>query len=59
LVPPRDTAALAAAVDRLWRQPEWAAGLGAAARERVAAEFSEKLMLDRHLALFETLLHPG
>jgi alpha-maltose-1-phosphate synthase len=40
LVPPRDEAALAAAVNTLVRDPGRAASLGAAGRERAVAEFS-------------------
>ena len=39
LVPPRDPAAMAAAMERLLDDPGLAASLGAAAHERVAAEF--------------------
>jgi glycosyltransferase involved in cell wall biosynthesis len=40
IVPPRDDAALAAAVNALVRDPHRAAGLGARGRERAVAEFS-------------------
>jgi alpha-maltose-1-phosphate synthase len=40
LVPPRDEAALAAAVNALVREPGRTASLGAAGRERAVAEFS-------------------
>jgi len=39
LVPPEDSTALAAAIQRLIDQPEWARTLGANGRERVIAQF--------------------
>jgi glycosyltransferase involved in cell wall biosynthesis len=59
LVPPRDPAALAAAIERLLDEPELGARLGAAARGRVAEEFSLAKCVDEHVALFERLVEAG
>jgi glycosyltransferase involved in cell wall biosynthesis len=56
LVPAEDSGALGAAISRLWDNPELAARLGAAARDRVEARFSLARMGDAHLKLFETLI---
>jgi glycosyltransferase involved in cell wall biosynthesis len=55
LVPPRDIAALAAAIARIFAEPQKAAEIGAAARRRVEKCFSLDRMVDAHLALFEQL----
>ena len=47
LVPPGDAAALAAAISRLTKDPELGRRLGAAARARIAEEFSDEKNLDR------------
>jgi glycosyltransferase involved in cell wall biosynthesis len=52
LVPPRDPAALAAAVLRLLGDPEWARALGRAGRRRVVETFSTRAKLDRLEALY-------
>ena len=59
LVPAGDPAALAAAIERLLDEPELGAHLGAAARERVAGEFSLAKCVDEHVALFERLVGAG
>lgn len=46
-VPPGDVGALAAALNRLLRNPAWARSLGEAGRERVAREFSKEVMARR------------
>ncbi len=51
LVPPRDPAALAAAIERVLTDAAFASRLGAAARERVRAEFT----IERTLALTEAV----
>jgi glycosyltransferase involved in cell wall biosynthesis len=51
LVPPDDSAALAAAVERALAQP----GLGAAGRERARRQFSVAAMADRTAALYTSL----
>lgn len=59
LVPPRDSASLAAAIERVWSDPEAAARWGAEARARVEAEFSLARSVAAHLQLFEDLLARG
>lgn len=58
LVPAAGPRALSAAIARLLDHPDLAARLGTAARERVLAEFSLAKMVDRHLTLFQGLVHP-
>lgn len=55
LVVPRDPAALAAAVEGLLGDPDLAARLGRAARERVLAGFTTEARLDRIEALYGEL----
>ncbi len=56
LVPPRDVAALAAALHRLLGDPGLRVRLGAAARRRVVAHFSTEARLDRLDALYREVL---
>ena len=56
LVPRRDDAALAAAVDALIRDPERARGMGEAGRERRRTEFGLDVMVRRIEALYEELV---
>ena len=56
LVPRRDDAALAAAVDELLRDPERARRMGEAGRERRRTEFDLDVMVRRIEALYEELL---
>ena len=56
LVPPRDSAALAAAIGRLIDEPELAATLAARARRRVRSEFGVDQMLARVQSLYERTL---
>jgi starch synthase len=56
LVPPRDPAALAEAINGLLRDPERARGLGRAGRERVLAEFTWARAAERTLDLYRSLL---
>ncbi len=56
LVPPGDTAALAAAVIRLLGDPNLRQQLGAAGRERVQRRFGPMQMVDSYLALYTQLL---
>jgi glycosyltransferase involved in cell wall biosynthesis len=57
LVPATDAGALSAAIARLFEQRDLAAQLGAAARDRAAAEFSLAKTADAHVTLFERLVH--
>jgi len=52
LVPVRDAAAIAAAVDGLARDPARRERLGAAARERARAQFDDRLIVERSLAAY-------
>jgi glycosyltransferase involved in cell wall biosynthesis len=52
LVPRRDPAALAGAVERLLTDPALAARLGAAARQRVESRFAPEVSVDRLVALY-------
>jgi len=56
LVPVRDAAALATAIARLLDDRPLAARLGAAARKRAVAEFDERVVIARTLAVYEELL---
>ena len=55
LVPPGDSAALAAAMRSLLASPESGRVLAARARARVAAEFASRVVLPRHAALARSL----
>jgi glycosyltransferase involved in cell wall biosynthesis len=55
LVPPGDAEALAAAIGRLLAEPETARRLAANARARVEERFSERVMGERVLAVYEDL----
>ncbi len=54
VVPPQDSAALAAAIGLLKNDPELRSRLGAAAREHCAAGYTRRAMLDRMEELFST-----
>ncbi len=56
LVPPNDPPALAAAVERLLREPSFAQQCGERGRAHVLAHYSHERMIDRVLALYERLL---
>ena len=56
LVPPRDAAALADAIERLVRDPLLRARMGACGRRRVEEEFSEERVVEQTLALYRSLL---
>jgi rhamnosyl/mannosyltransferase len=58
-VPPADPRALAGALAALLDDPERRARLGAAARQRVRAEFSVETMAARTLALYERVARGG
>src|SRR5690606_30915248 len=55
LVPARDAAALATAIARLQDDPELAERLGEAARAKVLAEFDEKIVIERTMAVYREL----
>jgi glycosyltransferase involved in cell wall biosynthesis len=55
LVPVEDPAALAAAIGRLWQEPELAGQLAEAARAKVARNFQLADMVEAHLNLFHQL----
>jgi glycosyltransferase involved in cell wall biosynthesis len=59
LVDPEDAPALAAAIRRLWRDPELATMLGAAGRELVREQFTLESQLDRTIELYETVRSMG
>ncbi len=56
LVEPANTLALADAIRSLLDNKEYAAQLGVAARRRMSSEFSMKVQLERHLALYAEVL---
>lgn len=56
LVPPRDEAALARALNTLLADPALRARLGAAGRQRVEQTFSVSQMVDRTVALYKQIL---
>ena len=56
LIPVGDRAALARRTQRLLNDAELAARYGAAARERVQAEFSTAKMVERHVAVYREIL---
>lgn len=55
-VPPGDPAAFASALNRLLDQPDFAAKLGQAGRERVRSEFSQSLFLSRMQDVYKQAL---
>jgi colanic acid/amylovoran biosynthesis glycosyltransferase len=55
LTPPRDPAALAEALERLWRDPALRARLGAAGRGRVLRDFSLPAQVAQFVELFNSL----
>jgi glycosyltransferase involved in cell wall biosynthesis len=56
LVPPRDAVALAGAIARLQDDPALARRLGQAARTKALAEFDERIVIARTLAVYRELL---
>ena len=58
VVPPGDTGGLRDAILRLAGEPELAAAMGRAGRARVEAEFTERRMVERTIALYRELAGP-
>ena len=56
LVPVRDAVSLATAIARLQDDPSLSARLGDAARDRVLAEFDERIVIGRTLAVYREVL---
>jgi glycosyltransferase involved in cell wall biosynthesis len=56
LIPPRDGAALAAAIDALASNPQLRRDQGAAARRRAVAEFDDRSVNERTIAIYERTL---
>lgn len=56
VVPPRDAAALAAAIERLYRDDDLRRRVGAAARERIATAFQNEDTVAKTIALYEELV---
>ncbi len=56
VVAPNDPRALADGINRVLADAAWRKTLGAAARARAQAEFSVERMIDRVLALYQTLI---
>ncbi len=56
LIPPRDPAALAAALQKLIASPELRAKFGAAARARAVENFSDEIVCAATLALYDALI---
>ena len=57
-VPPSQPAAFAEALRRLLDQPDYAASLGKAGKERVRTEFSQSLFLSRMQEVYKEVLQP-
>ena len=57
LVEPEDADALGSAIARLIDDPDLATTLGAAGRERMQNEFSIATMVNKHVALYESILN--
>ena len=58
LVPVRDAPSLALAIARLQDDPDLRRRMGRASREKVVAEFDERIVIERTLAVYRELL-PG
>jgi glycosyltransferase involved in cell wall biosynthesis len=58
VVPARDPAALAKAIDSLLGNPDLAGRFGRAGRERIAEHFGERAMVQRTIAAYRDLLRP-
>jgi glycosyltransferase involved in cell wall biosynthesis len=56
LVPPRDPAALAAAIERIWRDGALRSALSANARRAIAEKYLVSTMVDRYLDVYRRVL---
>jgi glycosyltransferase involved in cell wall biosynthesis len=56
VVPPRDPSALARAISQLLSDDQLRSRMGEEARKRAGQQFSQEIMLDRVIALYEDLL---
>ncbi len=59
LVPPRDAGALATAIAQLLEDPDLRERMGQAARAKALAEFDERIVIERTLAVYRELLGDG
>ncbi len=59
VVPPRDSAALAQAINQLLADPDLRRRLGERGRQRAEQEFSKEIMVEATIALYERLLSNG
>jgi glycosyltransferase involved in cell wall biosynthesis len=57
LIPAKDSAALAAAIVRLSEDPALRKRLGEAARQKVLAEFDERIVIEQTLNVYRELVH--
>ena len=55
VVPPKDAAAIAEAIEKLYRNPDLRSRMGAAARERIATNFRNEDTVKQTIALYEEL----
>lgn len=58
VVPPRDAPALAAALERLWHEPDRRLRMGQAARRTATSSFRLERQLDEFLALYREVVGP-
>lgn len=56
LVPPNDEAALAEAIERLWRDPSLRQSLGLAGKRLVEEEIGWPIVAERHMAMYRELV---
>jgi glycosyltransferase involved in cell wall biosynthesis len=56
LVPPRDSAALAAAVEQLAREPDTRSRMATAARRKARSDFDQQQVIDKTLAVYQQLV---
>jgi glycosyltransferase involved in cell wall biosynthesis len=56
LVPPGDSEALAAAINKMLENPQWADQLGENARKRIFANFTLEQMVNKYLQVYEAMV---